>query len=59
MICQAMTSGRATDAQPTRCGLALGFAASIAEAGPYDFGLGATGRFTSSAIPGPASGVDH
>jgi hypothetical protein len=59
MICQAMTSGHATNAQPTRSGLGLGFAGSVAEAGPNDLALGSTGRFTSSAIPGPASGVDH
>jgi hypothetical protein len=44
MICQAMTSGHATNAQPTRCGLGLGFAASVAEAGPNDLALGATAR---------------
>jgi hypothetical protein len=53
MICQAMTSGHATNAQPTRSGLGLGFAGSVDEAGSNDFGLAATGRFTSSAIPGP------
>jgi hypothetical protein len=58
MICQAMTSGHGRNTQPS-CRLGLGFAGSVAEAGPNDLALGATGRFTSSAISGPAGGVDH